>query len=329
MTDVYAGSAPASMSMEVTSTDLDQARALLSQFYYPIAIGLPDAGGRFGLDLGVIQLGPLTVGHLALNSATTLRASELDAYHVTLPSTGPVYTRQQRAEVVAGPEVAAVFRPGAEVFTEHLPASRELDIKLERSAVEAELAAQLGHPVDGPLDFARTMPTATGPGQGWARFVRMLHDELGNAGSLIDHPLIGEQMRLSVISGLLLAVPHRYRAELLAPPPPVAPRALRRVLDAIHDEPERPVTVTALARIGGMSVRSLQEAFRRYVGLAPMAYLQQVRLTQARAALRAGDPATTTVAAVAHRWGFAHLGRFASAYRAEFGESPSETLRQG
>jgi AraC-like DNA-binding protein len=35
-----------------------------------------------------------------------------------------------------------------------------------------------------------------------------------------------------------------------------------------------------------------------------------------------------TVAAVAHRWGFAHLGRFAYAYRARFGVSPSETLRE-
>jgi AraC-like DNA-binding protein len=35
-----------------------------------------------------------------------------------------------------------------------------------------------------------------------------------------------------------------------------------------------------------------------------------------------------TVAAVAHRWGFAHLGRFASAYRCRFGEPPSDTLRR-
>jgi AraC-like DNA-binding protein len=29
---------------------------------------------------------------------------------------------------------------------------------------------------------------------------------------------------------------------------------------------------------------------------------------------------------VAHRAGFAHLGRFATAYRARFGNTPSETL---
>jgi transcriptional regulator GlxA family with amidase domain len=76
-----------------------------------------------------------------------------------------------------------------------------------------------------------------------------------------------------------------------------------------------------------MSVRSLQDGFRRYVGCAPMAYLQQVRLGRVHEALRQSDRQRVTVASVAHQWGFAHLGRFASAYRARFGASPSETLR--
>ena len=34
-----------------------------------------------------------------------------------------------------------------------------------------------------------------------------------------------------------------------------------------------------------------------------------------------------TVAAVAYRWGFAHLGRFAAVYRSRFGVTPSEDLK--
>jgi AraC-like DNA-binding protein len=39
--------------------------------------------------------------------------------------------------------------------------------------------------------------------------------------------------------------------------------------------------------------------------------------------------ADTTVTAVALRWGFGHLGRFAVAYRRKYGRSPSDTLRSG
>jgi AraC-like DNA-binding protein len=35
----------------------------------------------------------------------------------------------------------------------------------------------------------------------------------------------------------------------------------------------------------------------------------------------------TSVAAVAARWGFTHLGRFAIEYRRRFGSYPSQTLR--
>jgi len=131
-----------------------------------------------------------------------------------------------------------------------------------------------------------------------------------------------------VLSGLLLSVPHRYHEELIAPAAAGPPRAIRRVLEAISDEPEHGFTAGEMATIAGMSLRSLQSGFRRHVGDAPMAYLQQVRLTRVHETLRRSDPAEVTVAEVAHRWGFTHLGRFASAYRNRFGESPSATLRR-
>jgi AraC-like DNA-binding protein len=43
--------------------------------------------------------------------------------------------------------------------------------------------------------------------------------------------------------------------------------------------------------------------------------------------LRAARPGEVTVAEVAAKWGFWHLGRFASTYRATFGELPSQSLR--
>ena len=39
-------------------------------------------------------------------------------------------------------------------------------------------------------------------------------------------------------------------------------------------------------------------------------------------------PPTSTVAGIAARWGFGHPGRFATAYRARFGEPPGTTLHR-
>jgi AraC-like DNA-binding protein len=310
----------------LTSTNLDHARSALNRFYYPTIVGAPDGVGGFELDMQVIRLGPLTLGQLRFGAPVTLVASDLDAYHVIVPTIGRVHTRHAGHEVAVGPATAAVFGPCGGVSTLHDAYSTQLGLKIERSALEADLTALLGRPVQGPIDLPPALDLSTGPGLTWRRLVHLLRDELTHAESLIRRPLIAEQLWRSVLSGLLLSVPHRHHAELTAPAPAGPPRAIRRTLDAIHDQPGRPYGVATLAEIAGLSVRSLQEGFRRHVGCAPMAYLRQVRLDRAHAALLAADPARTTVAAVAHRWGFTHLGRFASSYRARFGGSPSDTL---
>jgi transcriptional regulator GlxA family with amidase domain len=58
-----------------------------------------------------------------------------------------------------------------------------------------------------------------------------------------------------------------------------------------------------------------------------MEYVRDVRLRRAHEELRAADPFAASVADVARRWGFAHLGRFASAHEAKYGQKPLSTLR--
>ncbi|MEU8236771.1 AraC family transcriptional regulator [Actinoplanes missouriensis] len=309
------------------SVDAARAQDVLNRFYPPMSVGTPD-GADLKIGLEVIQLGPLTVGHLTFSGSATLVSPQAGGYHVTLPTAGRVRAQRDDREITATPATALAFRPGDRLHLRQEPNSAELDVRIERRALEDELAALLGHPVEGPIDLAPAFDLTGGPAHSWSRLIRLLHDELDHETSLIHQPLIAEQLSSSVLSGLLLSVPHRYHEELVAPAASGPPRAIQRAVEVIHEEPERAMTVRDLAAVAGMSVRSLQEGFRRHVGCAPMTYLQQVRLGRVREALLQGDPARITVAAVAHRWGFAHLGRFASAYRERFGESPSETLRQ-
>lgn len=102
-----------------------------------------------------------------------------------------------------------------------------------------------------------------------------------------------------------------------------------RAVEAIHERPEEPFTVLALAQLAGVSVRTLQAGFRRYLDCTPLAYLRAVRLARAHEDLRAADPGVTTVSQVAYRWGFVHLGRFAADYRTRYHTTPARTLKSG
>jgi len=89
-----------------------------------------------------------------------------------------------------------------------------------------------------------------------------------------------------------------------------------------------PFSVTDLCRAAGVSERALEYAFREVVGLPPVAYMIRLRLHRARQGLLAGTHGTTTVTAEAVKWGFWHFGEFSRAYKACFGELPSDTLRR-
>jgi AraC-like DNA-binding protein len=73
------------------------------------------------------------------------------------------------------------------------------------------------------------------------------------------------------------------------------------------------------------SERRLRLACAAQLGIGPMAYDRLRRLSLVRRALR-DDPSAKSVSAVARSNGFRALGRFASDYRAAFGEYPSASL---
>lgn len=114
------------------------------------------------------------------------------------------------------------------------------------------------------------------------------------------------------------------------PPVLALPRnaRLRAAVEYIHAHAAEPVTVTDLSEASGLSVRSVQESFRRVFDVSPLTYLRHVRLDHVRAELLESGPQAGAVGDVARRWGFAHLGRFSASYAERFGEYPKQTLRR-
>jgi AraC-like DNA-binding protein len=92
--------------------------------------------------------------------------------------------------------------------------------------------------------------------------------------------------------------------------------------------PAERVLVADLCRAANVSERTLQSAFRRVTGLAPVAYLTRLRLHRVRVALLGAESRSTAVSTEALNWGFRHFGEFSRAYRQCFVERPSETLRR-
>ena len=107
---------------------------------------------------------------------------------------------------------------------------------------------------------------------------------------------------------------------------PQQARIARQAQEYIEKHYDHAVRIEDLCRVTGVGVRTLQRCFKEYFDLTVTEYLKTARLDAARRELRTLRPSQTTVATIALRNGFAHLGRFSIKFRERFGESPNETL---
>ncbi len=114
---------------------------------------------------------------------------------------------------------------------------------------------------------------------------------------------------------------------------PTKPGYRRRMIVARFEAfvAANPGTPLHLAEICGaidVAERSLRTACVSHLGMSPKRYLALQRMHLVRRALLQAMPSTVTVTAIASDHGFWELGRFSTAYRALFGETPSATLNR-
>jgi AraC-like DNA-binding protein len=276
----------------------------------------------------VTQVGPITIGDITYDTDVALSFDEMrDTYHVNVPLKGWLQSRHRGQQLSSGPGLATNYRPDAEVTVTRWPAgSRHLAVKIGQCAIDRALETLLDSAPDSPIAFSAELPLQAGAAQDWVRLVLMVHRQLEGPDSLMEHPLVWDPLVESLIHGLLLVADHPYRQALAARAAPGRPGAVRDAIDIIEAAPHLPLTTSTLAKQCHVSVRALQKGFRRHLGMSPMAYLRVVRLRRAHRDLRSADPARVSVAYIAHRWGFTHLGRFAAAHKTMFGETPLQAL---
>lgn len=102
---------------------------------------------------------------------------------------------------------------------------------------------------------------------------------------------------------------------------------IRRAMATIEGQTATPAAGD-LARDLGVTSRTLLRAFQEAFGVPPKRFLLLRQLHAVRRSLGAPDSPRATVADILTQHGIWEFGRFASRYRAHFGELPSHTWRR-
>lgn len=274
-------------------------------------------------------MGPISFADFVTGSDVLMDSGENCAsYRINVVRAGYLKTTYRGSSYTAGPDSIAVYRPEGDCSAGWATDSRILGLAIDRRAVENALSDALGRPVTSQIEFTSVTHGAAALSQSWTNMVLLLRDQYFRPDSVLHEPLVGAPFLDSLVHGFLLAIDHPHRAALAAGAGQAPPRAVRVAIDVIESEAHLPTTVTSLAARSNVSVRSLQQGFRSYLGVSPMEYLRNVRLRRAHQALLEADPSESTVASIAFRWGFGNLGRFAAAHADRYGEPPSATLHR-
>lgn len=312
---------------EVRTTDVDEAADALGRVY--VAASLTPIGTKsVDMQMKALQLPLFTAGYLGFGADISIRADEVTAYYIDAPLSGRAVSRWRDGGLVKTMNGSfAVYSPGTPCVLDWSGDCGQICLKVPELQMRRQLETMLNRPVRERITFARQFNLSTTAANDWYQLVRLLAREVGRPGGLLNHRLAVENLQLLLIQGLLQLQPHNYTEALTAGAHAASTAVAKRAIDLMHAHPEKPWSTAALARTTGVSVRALQRAFERSDQPSPMIYLRRLRLHRVRAELAANAPGSVTVTTIAGRWGFLHLGRFASQYRQLFGETPSETLR--
>lgn len=310
------------------SGDLGATEAFLSAAYTPMQIGGRPADTRARISRTAV--GGLSVDRLSFGYTMGYDAGCLGKVCLVTMHSGTIVDTTGGREEVFGPGETFLLAPPDRPY--------EGQVREARYTITMFDPRLLGRVASAPAgrDVRITGPRAVGPAENrrLGAAVAYLRDHvLDDSGASADPDgLLVSTAAQHLAATVLCTLPNTAREDALAPRDTRDAHSdtLRRAVAFIEANAHRDITLADIAASIPVTPRAVQYAFTRHAGTTPLGHLRRVRLARAHADLRSADPSGhATVAGIAGRWGFAHQGRFAAAYRQEYGVAPSATLRSG
>jgi AraC-like DNA-binding protein len=198
-------------------------------------------------------------------------------------------------------------------------------IALEPEQLQDHSRALYGTPI-APPDFGRVLRPAARDAARLRRLFAQACRLAETKSRMLTHP----QVARAIEHGLIEALVGCLTADDAPPAAESAARHARTMMmleEVLAEHLTRPLRMPDLCRLMGVGEESLRASCATFLGMTPGRYVLLRRLRLASIALRAADPASTSIADLARACGFGQFGRFIAAYRAAFGETPSTVRR--
>lgn len=248
-----------------------------------------------------------------------------DFFLLQVPLRGSAHVRcgTVAADAQAG-RTASILSPTLPTRMTWYEDCEKLIVLIDRKTVEAQYASLAGEAADA-IEFRTAVDLGGSLGPLLNQHLGLMLAAAEDSAPVPEAYLVS--LREGLIALLLTGLDHSGRARLADAASLPAPATIRRAEAFIAANATRALTMAEVAAAAGTSLRALQEGFRRYRQSTLTQAVLGARLARFREAL-SNPRSDATVAQLAFAAGLGHLGRAAQAYRARYGEMPSQTRKR-
>jgi AraC-like DNA-binding protein len=312
----------------LTTTDLDEAREMLTRQYCSHSIVQKDKRAALDVRYSHSRMLNMSFNILQYGAEVDIRPREFETFYlVHIPLAGHASIRAGGHDFHLRPGVAAIISPSHQISTTWQADCRQLMLKIDRKPLENLLSRLTFQPIERPLEFPFVFDLASGLGSTFYGMIHHLAEELAHNEAVVKSRLVCTQLEQTLLMLILCGANHSYRDAIDAVGQSVCPKHVVKAYEYMSANARENITIADLTRVTGVSGRALYEGFKRFKGVSPKSCLRSIRMQAVRKELLEGQE-TDDVTRIAERWGFTHLGRFASNYQKIFGEKPSQTLKR-
>lgn len=312
-------------SFLVDTDDIGEAEAAIGENFGRINIGaLPD-GPPTRTRVWRTEIGKLTLDEAEYTYEMNFTMEPLEKILLCRVRSGAIEERLPGGQVVVyGPGSVAAFGAVEDTHFEGSVHSAIYDV----FCIDRQWLHAVAGQVDKPVRLEASRPLSASANQlvvDAVDYVR--HGVMANAHANRE-PLLAGALTNYLASAMVSAFPvDMAEAPTLTRLPQGTEVLVRRAVAFIDENAHTEITPLDIAAAANLTPQVLQMMFVKHHGCTPMQYVRRVRLNHAHSDLMAADPAVTSVADIARRWGFGSVRRFAISYRVAYGRTPNATLR--
>lgn len=308
------------------SSDIDETLCFVSQALAPHEMTLKSAR-PMATRLSCLDFGEAQIVDLCYGTDVWIDPARIeDGYlvHIAISGRSSMWDDAQRCTVQPGS--IHITSPGARLKVDMTHRCRHLTVRLSKHVFDDYLRRELSVSVGRSLKFDSAGINDGALPEAWRRLVTHVAEQADALPGLFGNGRLQRHYAVMMVEMLLSHHPNNYSELIAVQGNETAPWHVQRARAIIHDDFDESLSVTRIAARVGVSVRSLQTGFNRFLGISPVDYIRCHRLKRLHEALVGAD-AAERVTDLMLNCGIVDFGRYAQHYRKRYGCSPSDTLR--